>query len=97
METVPQLDQLLADIQLNKLVSGIQSKLNEALHSLTRREVNLNLKTSGLMPITEAQKLVQNISGQATTVYIPIMGDVVGDIFVFLPGELANGLADYNW
>ena len=83
METVPQLDQLLADIQLNKLVSGIQSKLNEALHSLTRREVNLNLKTSGLMPITEAQKLVQNISGQATTVYIPIMGDVVGDIFVF--------------
>ena len=85
METITQLDQL---------VNGIQAKLNEALGSLTQKSVNLQLKQSGLMPITEAQKLLENIPGRVTAVYIPIIDNVTGDIFVFLPSELANNLAD---
>lgn len=80
--------------QLNQLVKQIQGRLNDALLSLTRKPVNIKLKTSGLMPITEAHKLLDNVPGQVTAVYIPIIGDIIGDIFVFLPGEMANNIAD---
>lgn len=85
METITQLDQL---------VNSIQTKLNDALGSLMQKSVSLQLKQSGLMPITEAQKLLENIPGRVTAVYIPIIDNVTGDIFVFLPSELANNLAD---
>jgi len=85
METVTQLDQLVANIQ---------SKLNEAIGSITQKTVNLELKHSGLMPIAEAQKLLENTPGQATVIYIPIINEITGDIFVFLPVEMANCIVD---
>jgi len=85
METVTQLDQLVANIQ---------SKLNEAIGSITQKTVNLELKHSGLMPIAEAQKLLENTPGQATVIYIPIINEITGDIFVFLPVEMANSIVD---
>ncbi|KKR36214.1 MAG: hypothetical protein UT66_C0001G0038 [candidate division CPR2 bacterium GW2011_GWC1_39_9] len=81
-----------ASTNLDQLVAKIQAKLNAALESLTRKPVNLVLKTSGLIPIMTAQKLLENAPGSVTAVYIPIVGEVNGDIFVFLPSDLANGM-----
>jgi chemotaxis protein CheC len=80
--------------QLDELIIKIQNNLNEALRSITRKPVCLELKHSGIMQITEAQSLLENIQGQVTAVYIPIINDVIGDIFVFLPVELAHNIAD---
>jgi len=46
------------------------------------------------MPIAEAQKLLENTPGQATVIYIPIINEITGDIFVFLPVEMANSIVD---
>lgn len=80
--------------KINQLSIQIQSKLNEVLASLVQQPVNLHIDHSGLIPITQSQQLLKNYAGQVTTIYIPVTGEVTGDIFVFLPQELSTRIAD---
>jgi chemotaxis protein CheC len=80
--------------ELGSLTTSLQQKLNEAMHSLTRQTVNLSLQESGVLTIPEVHKWLNSPNQAYTAVYVPIMGEVTGDIFVFLPEQSALALAD---
>jgi chemotaxis protein CheC len=80
--------------ELTGLTTSLQQKLNEAMHSLTRQAVNLSLQESGVLTIPEVHDWLHAENQAYTAVYVPIMGEVTGDIFVFLPEQSALALAD---
>lgn len=80
--------------ELTSLTTSLQQKLNEAMHSLTRQAVNLSLQESGVLTIPEVHSWLNSPNQAYTAVYVPIMGEVTGDIFVFLPEQSALALAD---
>lgn len=79
--------------QLSQLTAVLETKLNQALVSLTRQPISLNLRNSGIVPITDVMERLGS-TVKTTAVYIPILGDVTGDIFVLLPELAAMSLAD---
>lgn len=81
-------------IDLSALTTPLQEKLNSALSNLTRQQVNLSLKNCGVTSITKVHDVVMSPNDSTTAIYIPIMGDVTGDIFVLLPQHTAGMLAD---
>lgn len=85
METVDELKQLTANLE---------GKLTEAMSNLTRLKVELKLKDGGMISISEVQKWLTNTDAASTTIYIPIMGDVVGDIFLFMSNNSTNMFVD---
>ena len=80
--------------QLNQSISSIQPKLNSALASITRQEVNLSLKECSISSLSAVHSMVGDQQSNVTTIYIPIMGDVTGDIFLFLNTDSAAKIAD---
>jgi len=82
------------DESLNLLTTEIQTKLNDAIASIINKDINFEIKEHGVLTISEVHSLVSSSTSHVTTVYIPLMGDVVGDIFLFLPDQSANYMAD---
>ncbi len=80
--------------ELSSLTTSLQKKLNEAMSSLTRQPVDLSIKESGMLTITEVHKWLESPDSAFTTIYVPIIGEVTGDIFVFLPEQSAHAIAD---
>lgn len=80
--------------ELNQLTSPLQQKLNDALSSLIRKPVTLSLKNGGIVSITSVHEWMETPQESYTAIYIPIMGDVIGDIFVFMPQRAAYLIAD---
>lgn len=78
----------------DKLTKSVQQKLNDALASMVNRDVDFEIKKQGIITIPEVHNLVDQSGTNVTSVYIPIMGDVVGDIFIFLPEQAGRNLAD---
>lgn len=81
---------------LQPINDTIQAKLSEALVSLTQQTgVSLHLQQSSILPVSDVHSLVVGDGTEsAMAVYIPIMGELTGDIFVFLTGHSAALLAD---
>jgi chemotaxis protein CheC len=79
---------------LSRLTAALQTKLSEALTNLTRQQVSLSLDKCGIVSIIKMHEWLKKPEEAITTVYIPIMGEVTGDIFVFLPIESAQALSD---
>ena len=77
---------------INALSASVQGKLAEALQSVIRSPVNLQLGHSGLVPLKEVKQMIGGAS--ATSIYIPLLGDLNGDIFLFIDGLGASVLAD---
>ena len=77
---------------LDGLANILQQKLSGALSSVVGQPVSLQLGHFGLVPLGE----IQRMAGQAsvTAIYIPLMGDLVGDIFLFLDSVGSVVLAD---
>lgn len=80
--------------KLNILTSKLQGRLSDAISSLVNQKVTLEMKQSGIIGVTEVHDLVSRPDQNVTTIYIPIMGDVTGDIFLFLNDNSANNVAD---
>lgn len=79
--------------KLDQLTSSIQNKLNIALSSLTGQTINIALKHHEVVPISSINACI-NTSEQVIAVYIPIIGEVKGDLFVLLSTSSAYRLAD---
>lgn len=80
--------------ELQRLTQNLEVKLTEAMSNLTRLKVELKLKDGGMINIVEVQKWLSNTEAASTTIYIPIMGDVVGDIFLFMSNNSTNMFVD---
>lgn len=80
--------------ELTTLTTSLQKKLNEAMASLTRQSVDLSIKESGVLSTTEVHKWLSAPENAFTAIYVPIVGEVTGDIFVFLPEQSAHSIAD---
>jgi chemotaxis protein CheY-P-specific phosphatase CheC len=80
--------------ELATLTTTLQKKLNEAMASLTRQSVDLSIKDSGVLTTTEVHKWLNAPESAFTAIYVPIIGEVTGDIFVFLPEQSAYNIAD---
>ena len=78
---------------IQQLTASLEPKLKSATASLLQQEVELNLQKTGVLDIAEVHDHVDTM-GKVTAIYLPIMGDVVGDIFTFLPDESANHVVD---
>ena len=77
---------------LDSLAGTLQEKLSKALSSVVGQPVSLQLGHFGLVPLHE----IQQMAGQSsvTAIYIPLMGDLLGDIFLFLDSVTAVVFAD---
>jgi len=80
--------------ELLSLTTSLQKKLNEAMSSLTRQTVDLSIKDSGILTTTEVHQWLEAPDNAYTAIYVPIIGEVTGDIFVFLPEQSAHAIAD---
>lgn len=80
--------------ELAVLTAGLQEKLNQAMANLTHQPVQLSLQEGGLISIKEVHQLVAGSEQASTAIYIPIMGEVTGDIFLFMPQLAAQATAD---
>jgi chemotaxis protein CheC len=78
----------------DSLIAIIQDKVNSAVATLVNRPITLTIEHHGIIQIPEVHNRVSQMSGQVTTVYIPLTGEVYGDIFLFLPGSSAPAMAD---
>ncbi len=79
---------------LDNLTKTIQKKLNDSLSSITNSKIKLTISENGILTIPEVHSLMSNSTQQVTTVYIPLMGDIVGDIFLFLSESSDTHIAD---
>lgn len=78
--------------QLDTLARTIQEKLSAGLTSVFQNPVNLQLGHLGLVPLCEIEKFTGQ--GSMTSIYIPLLGDVMGDIFLFMGNMEAAAMAD---
>ena len=86
MQTIPQFEQLNTQIQ---------DRLNLALTNLLHKEISLEVGKCVILPIIEVHDDILNqTETYVMAVYIPIIGDVTGDVFTILPVQSANTVAD---
>lgn len=79
---------------LHELTQELQARLSEAISTLVNKPVSLSIAQSGTVTMQEIHQQVDKQSHQVTTVYIPLMGDVTGDVFLFLPARAGCRLVD---
>ena len=79
-------------VTMDNLASTLQQKLSEALSSVVQQPVTLQLGHFGLVPLSE----IQMMAGQSsvTAIYIPLLGDLIGDLFLFLDSVSSVVFAD---
>ncbi len=77
---------------LSGLATVLQEKLSAGLASVVRQPVQLNLGHLGQVPLSEISKIIGVAS--LASIYIPLVGDIVGDIFLFVSASEAAILVD---
>lgn len=74
------------------LVETMQGKLTEGLSSIVRQPVELQLGHIGFVPLPE----ISSYTGKSSlaSIYVPLLGDITGDIFLFMGTGEATAMAD---
>lgn len=79
---------------LDNLTKNIQEKLNKVMESMVNKKFAMEMKEQSIMTMPEIYKIVNECNQASATVYIPLVGDVIGDMFLFLFDRSAETFAD---